>query len=258
MTENQSAIFQKVNALDELRTQAEKLEEDIDDLEKLEKKYERKNKALNSLSQKVEDTKSEYLNLRRWQALAAVLESDFPESRISTAVDELSKKLNDISEMKYDDFEDAEEIRALEDDFEKHRIEIQKCVREIQSAVESVSKIQLDQIKPTNTVLRIPDIGTEEQARTVQQFQSALSQIVRGELVNPDKLREHKNEYEDIEINIDYVAEQYGLSDDAAEELLDFLDNEAVTLHEIDSEVLSELTALEEFSKRLTIQFHEE
>jgi hypothetical protein len=113
----------------------------------------------------------------------------------------------------------------------------------------------LDGVKTKGTILRIPDVGTDDDAEAVNEYKQKIESFNRGQIIDAADFQEAKQQYSEVDIDIQTIRSKYGLSEDAGSLLLRFLRNETVTLADIDDGVLDELKNLEEFSERLTIQF---
>ena len=103
------------------------------------------------------------------------------------------------------------------------------------------------------TLLQIPDIGDEDVGQTCRNYQYYLNKLADGKPtddVSPDKWESHQAEFHDLDIGLGQK-----LTDEAKSVIWSLLEDETVTLAEIDEAVLDDLKTFEEFSERLSIQF---
>jgi len=236
-----------------LETQAEKTNQRREEAEW-------KNKALQSLCSKLEDLQSDYETLRKWQSLGDVLEVSYNADAVEDLKGDMEADLRTITETDFKGFEDTQEIRDLEENFTTHHQKLNDRQRIIQNHIEEHCEELLEELSTKLTVLRIPDVGSEEDKTVIEEFQDFLRAQKRGDLHQNPATRYEKleAEYGDVEISFDAVQEEYDIGDEAMEELKKLLNNERVTLANIDEPVLNDLKNLSEFSRLLTIQFTED
>jgi hypothetical protein len=220
----------------------------------------RKNKALQSLRAKLENIQSGYETLRKWQSLGDVMEVSYNPDAVEDLKRDMEADLRTITDTDFEGFEDAQEIRDLEEDFTTHHQKLNDRQRIIQNHIEERCEELLEELSTKLTVLRIPDVGSEEDETVIEEFQDFLRAQKQGDLhQNPaTRYEELEAAYGDVEISFEAVQEEYDIGDEAMEELKKLLNNERVTLANIDEPVLNDLKNLSEFSQLLTIQFTED
>ena len=221
---------------------------------------ERKNNALQSLRSKLEDLQIDYETLRKWQSLGDVMNVGYNKDDVDDLKRDIEADLRIIINTDFEGFEDAQEIRDIEEDFGTHNQKLNERQLIVQNNIEEYCEELFEELSTKLTVLRIPDVGSEEDETLIEEFQDFLRDQKRGDLhQNPaTRYEELKEEYEDIEISFETVQEEYNIGDEAMEELKRLLNNERVTLANIDESVLNDLKNLSEFSQLLTIQFTED
>ncbi|QWC20743.1 hypothetical protein [Halorubrum sp. 2020YC2] len=253
-------VLNQISKIEEHRGEASDLAEKAEKTNERRKEAERKNNAFQSLRSKIEDVQSEYETFRKWRSLADAMGVAYD----ANATDQLKRKmtttLRTVTETDFDGFEDDQEIRDLEADFEDYSAEIDNQQADIQHKIETRSDELLDELATKRTVLRIPDVGSEEDEQLIEEFQQFLRDHRGGTLhqVPAARYNELAEQYDDIEISFDVVQDEYDIGDDAMSELKKLLNNTQVTLGEIDEDVLNDLKNLPQFSQLLTIQFKED
>lgn len=251
--ERAASITEKQNKVAELETDAE-------EIEKRREEAERKNSAFRSLHSTLNDLQNDYTTLRQWQSLADVMGVSYNVDAIEKVKSDIEGDLRTITNTDFEGFEDAQEIRDLKTEVTAHNQELDERQRDIQNHIEDHCEDLLEELATKLTVLRIPDIGSKQDETVIEEFQQFLRAHKQGDLhQNPaTRYKELSETYADIEISFEAVQEEYDIGDEAMEELKKLLDNQQVTLANIDESVLSDLKNLTEFSRLLTIQFTEE
>lgn len=251
------SITERVTSIRERHEKVSELEVEADEINARREAAKQKNNALRSLGSKLEDLQSDYKTLRKWQSLAEAMSVSYDTDAVSRLVGNIEKDLRTITNTDFEGFDDAQEIRDLEEDFDAHHKTLDERQRNIQQCVEKRCEDLLEELSTKRTVLRIPDVGSEKDEELIQDFQEFLQYHNRGNLQrNPAaRYEELEDEYANIEISFEAVQEEYEIGDEAMEELRKLLNNEQVTLSEIDEDVLNDLKNLHEFSRLLTIQF---
>lgn len=221
---------------------------------------ERKNNAFQSLRSKLEDVRSDYETLRNWQSLADAMGVAYDVDAVERLKSNLEVDLQTITGTEFDDFEDDQEIRDLEGDFSDYSTELGNRQNKIQRSVEVRSDDLLEELARKRTVLRIPDVGSKDDEQVIEDFQQFLQKHKAGALQQKPAARyeELAGQYDDVEISFDALQEEYDIGDEAMAELKKLLNNEEVTLAEIDEKVLNDLKNLSQFSQLLAIQFTED
>ena len=253
-------VLDHVSTIEERQGKAGELAKDAEKNNERRKEAERKNNAFQSLRSKIEDVQSEYETLRKWQSLADAMEVGYDADAIDRLERKMTTKLRTITETDFDGFEDDQEIRNLETDFVDYSSEVDNQQDDIQHQIETRCDELHDELATKRTVLRIPDVGSEDDEQLIREFQQFLRDHKGGNLQQAPAARynELSEQYEDIKISFDVVQDEYDIGDEAMSELKKLLNNMQVTLAEIDEGVLNDLKNLPQFSQLLTIQFKED
>lgn len=250
-----SGITERIERLDQLANEVAELRSKKENIEERRQERIQKNNAFGEVKSAIVDVEKTFNVLQRAVALADQLNAQVPRSDIERILEEYGVQLCTFESEEYDDFHDVNEINSLRKDFEEFQktLDDQKSI--VKGNLKTVATSKLEEVNTRETILRIPDIGTEADSEAVQIYKHKMEAIARGQIVDTTELEDAKNNYESVDIDIDTITDQYKLSDEAGEMLLRFLRNETVTLAQVDDGVLDELKRLEEFSGRLTIQF---
>lgn len=253
IAERAASIKKSHNEVTDLETQARNTNQRRNEAEQ-------KNKALRSLQSELEDIQRDYKTLCKWQLLADAMEMSYDADAVEHLKRDMEADLRMITETDFEGFDDDREIRDLEEEFETHRQKLNDRQRSIQEHIEEHCKELLKELSTKRTVLRIPDVGSKEDETVIKDFQDFLRAQKQGNLHESPATRykKLKADYEDVEISFEAVQEEYDLGEDAMKELKKLLNNERVTLANIDEPVLNDLKNLSEFSRLLTIQFTED
>ncbi|WEL18867.1 hypothetical protein SVXHr_2724 [Halorhabdus sp. SVX81] len=236
------------------------LEAQAEQNNKRREKAERKNKAFQSLQSELGGLRSDYKTLSNWQSLADAMGVSYDADATEHLKRDMEDDLRIVSNTDFEGFEDDQEIRDLEADFGTHHQKLNDRQRSIQDHIEERCEALLEELSTKRTVLRIPDVGSAEDETVIDNFQEFLRRQKQGNLHQSaaTRYKELEAEYNDVEISFEAVQEEYDIGDKAMEELKKLLNNERVTLANIDGDVLNDLKNLSEFSQLLTIQFTEE
>lgn len=253
-------VLNQISKIEERHVKASDLTEKAEKTNERRKEAEHKNNAFQSLRSKIEDVQSEYETLRKWRSLADAMGVAYDADAIDQLKKKMTAKLQTITETEFDGFGDEQVIRDMEADFVDYSAEIVNQQSDIQYQIETRSDELLDELATKRTVLRIPDVGSEDDEQLIEEFQQFLRDHRGGTLhqVPAARYNELSEQYEDIEISFDVVQDEYDIGDDAMSELKKLLNNTQVTLAEIDEDVLNDLKNLPQFSQLLTIQFKED
>lgn len=251
----ESEISDRISSLGELAERVAELHDEKENIEGRRQQRLQKNNAFSEVESSISDAAKTFRVLRRATSLAERLDAHVPQSEIERTLDEYRPRLAAFQDRSYEEFDDVSEISDTRKEFDAFQTALNDHVSTVKENMESVADTELETVRTRETILRIPDIGTEEDASAVKSYKQILSSISSGHIVDPDELESARAEYKTVDIDIETIIEQYDLSEDSGNILLRFLRNETVTLAEVDDGVLDELKRLEEFSERLTIQF---
>lgn len=253
-------VVDRVASIKERHQEISTLEEEAEKTNERRKEAEGKNIAFQSLRSKLEDVQGEYRTLRTWWSLADAMGVAYDADAVERLKNNMETDLRTITGTEFDGFEDDQEIRDLEGDFSDYRTELGDRQNEIQRRVETRCDELLQALATKRTVLRIPDVGSEDDEQVIEGFQKFLQKHKEGTLQQnaAAQYNELANQYDDVEISFDAVQKEYNIGDEAMIELKKLLNNKQVTLAEIDEDVLNDLKNLPEFSRLLTIQFTED
>ena len=253
-------IVDRIASIEENHQEISTLEEKAKRTNERRSGAENKNIAFQSLTRKLEDVQNEYRTLDKWQSLANEMGVAYDADAVERLKSKIEADLQTIISTEFDGFESDQEIRELREEFSNYSTELKNEQSEIQRRIESRCGEILDELATKKTVLRIPDIGTDDDEQIIEEFQRFLKKHKGGNLQENSAARynELTSQYEDIEISFDVVRKEYDIGNEAMTELKKLLNNEQVTLAEIDEDVLNDLKNLSEFSRLLTIQFSED
>lgn len=252
---DENEIAARTNRLSRLAASVKELKEAKENTEEKREKREQKNQAFTEVQSAIKDVESTFHVLQRAVNLADVLDASVPHHDIENTLDEYRPQLRTFNSRTYDDFEDVSEISSVRKKFEAFADALNDHKDTVQSNLTSAAADELDDVGTRETILRIPDIGTQSDSDAVQTYKRKLQSVNRGQIIEATELTDAQQRYSEVDIDIEMIRTNYDLSKDAGDLLLRFLQNEIVTLADVDEGVLDELKTLEEFSERLTIQF---
>jgi hypothetical protein len=252
---NEEGIKAQVDQLCKLANDVSDLKTNKENAEDKREKREQKNQAFNDVHEAISDAENEFSTLQQAVNLAEVLDTSVPRDNLEDVLNVYRPQIRSFRSKTYDEFEDVSDISTVRTEFKEFSEAINDHKETVKSNLTAAAASELSDLETLESILRIPDVGSKKDSDTVQTYKSKLQSVNRGQLIDANELRTAQKEYSAIDIDIETVRENYGLSEDAGDLLLRFLGNEAVTLADVDKGVLDELKALEEFSKRLTIQF---
>lgn len=251
--EESESVQGRIDALTDKSEQAESLSEDLKDIQQKRERAASKNDAFRDLERKVSETSEQYEQLELWSEYAGMMSVSIPKDEIQTRQSEVERKLQELTSNTWDDFENATAVREVIREFEDHRKAFREFTTTVREAVQEHVDDELDSVERTLTLLQIPDIGDEAAKESCDYYQYFLNKLADGKPsddVTPDKWESYHNEFHELDIDLGE-----GLSDDTKDVIWALLEDETVTLAEIDEAVLDDLNTFEEFSKRLSIQF---
>lgn len=241
------------------REQASELSDKAEKIEKRRREAERKNDALRTLYSELRSYNDDYQTLLKWESLADIMEAKYNSNTLERVEEKTQQSLHEFTQKNFDDFEDADEIRDIKQNINAQHTQLDEQQQEIQRSIEDQCEKLLEELETKQTVLRIPDIGSEHDEEIIEEFKQFLEYHKNGYLQEEPAARynELSEAYNDIEISFEAIQQEYDIGDEAIDELKKLLNNERVTLAEIDETVLNGLKNLAEFSQLLTIQFQE-
>jgi hypothetical protein len=251
----ESSVSRKIDQLSELASSIKDLEETKEDINSQRRDREQKNQAFTEVHEAIAEAERAFNSLSRVAELADVLEASVPRQDIEQTLDKYRPRIREFEEKSYDDFSELGDISSTRKEFEEFKSELKGLKETVKNQITSVAGNELDDVKTKATILRIPDVGTDDDAEAVNEYKQKIESIKRGQTIDAADFQKAKQRYSEVDIDIQTIRSKYGLSEDAGSLLLRFLRNETVTLADIDDGVLDELKNLEEFSERLTIQF---
>jgi uncharacterized phage infection (PIP) family protein YhgE len=252
---DESGVGAQTKRLSKLASSVRQLKDEKEDAEEKRKERQQKNQAFKEVKSAISDAENVYNVLQRAVDLVEVLDAPVPERDIEDTLHKYRPKIRSFQAKTYDDFENVSDISSVRTDFDEFESALSGHKDDVKSNLSSAAKTELTNLETLESILRIPDVGSQEDSDAVQNYRSKLDSLNRGQLIDADELEAAQKDYDAVDIDIETVRDNYGLSEDAGDLLLRFLKNEEVTLAGVDGSVLDELKALEEFSERLTIQF---
>jgi hypothetical protein len=251
--EEEQSVQRRIRVLKEKSKRAQNLTEDLQDIQQKRERAANKNDAFDNLKRKISETREQYERLGIWAEYASRMGLGIPEDDILDRQATVERKLQSLTSKTWDDFDDATAVRAIIEELEDHRKSFREFTTTVREAVQENVDEELDSVERTLTLLQIPDIGDEEADQTCQYYQYFLNKLADGNPrndVTPSKWESSHNQFHELDIDLGE-----GLSEDAKDVIWALLEDETVTLAEIDEAVLDDLNTFEEFSKRLSIQF---
>jgi len=243
----------RVKALTDKSSRAQELTEELQRIQQKRERAANKNDAFRDLKQKVSEIREQYEQLELWSEYASRMSVSIPEDDIQTQQSDVERKLRELTSNTWDDFENATAVREVIMEFEGHRKAFREFTTTVREAVQEHVDDELDSVNRTLTLLQIPDIGDGAGEQTCDYYQYFLNKLADGKPsddITPDKWESYHNEFHELDIDLGE-----GLSNDTKNVIWALLEDETVTLAEIDEAVLDDLNTFEEFSKRLSIQF---
>jgi hypothetical protein len=248
-----------ITSVESRREQASELSDKAEKIEKRRREAERKNDALRTLYSELRNYNDDYQTLLKWDFLADVMEAKYNSDTLEQVEEKTQQSLREFTQKDLDDFEDADEIRDIKQNINTQHTQLDEQQQEIQRSIEDRCEKLLEELETKQTVLRIPDIGSKHDEEIIEEFKQFLEYHKSGYLQEEPAARynELSEAYNDIEISFETIQQEYDMGDEAIDELKKLLNNERVTLAEIDETVLNGLKNLPEFSQLLTIQFQE-
>lgn len=252
---DESGVGAQTKQLRKLASSVSELKAEKENADEKREERKQKNQAFNDVQTAISDAEKTLNILQSAVNLADVLDASVPRHDIEDTLDEYRPQIRSFQAKTYDDFEDVSEISTVRTRFEKFTSALNDHKETVKANLTSAAAAEVNDLETLESILRIPDVGTQEDSEAVQTYKSKLESVNRGQFIDDDELEAAKEDYNTVDIDIGTVRENYGLSEDAGDLLLRFLRNEKVTLADVDEGVLDELKALEEFSERLTIQF---
>jgi DNA-binding ferritin-like protein (Dps family) len=252
--EGQSPLQARIEGLVEKGQRAERLHEDVQEIEQQRQTAKYKNEAFDELQSVIEATYEQYDLLQTWVDYAKRMGLTIPTDDIESRQEAIERDIYDLLERSWADFEDAEAVGTVHDAFETHREDIKELTDEIRSDVQQFVDGELESVERTMTLLQIPDIGDEDDRETCEHYKYYLGKLARGtprQDVTPHKWTTHHDRFHALDIDLGE-----NLSQAAKDVIWNLLNDETVvTLADLDEAVLDDLKTFEEFSKRLSIQF---
>lgn len=247
-----AGIQERITTIHDKAETAQDLQEEVQEIKTKRQKAEHKNRAFDALETVFQDLEEQFAQLMAWCNYASELDLAVSTERIASEVRATTETIHSFTGKTWEDFEDATEINEVEDTVREHRKVIKELTEDVRETVQDLATGTLDQVERRLTLLQIPDIGDEDDLEVCQNHQHYLKQIRDGALqgLNPATVADQHAQFETLEIDLGG-----DLSDDAKDVIWELLQDDTVTLAEIDETVLSDLKTLEQFSKRLSIQF---
>lgn len=251
--EKSVSVRDRIEALADKSERAKDLSDDLQDIQQKRERAKNKNDAFRGLDRKISETREQYEQLELWAEYASRMSVNIPDGDIQSHQADVERELQDLTTKTWTDFENATVVRGIIADFEDHRKAFRECTTTVRDAVQDYVARELESVERTLTLLQIPDIGDEDAKKTCDVYQYFLNKLADGKPSNdvtPDKWESYHEEFHELDIDLGDE-----MSDDTKGVIWALLEDETVTLAEIDEGVLDDLNTFEEFSKRLSIQF---
>ena len=248
----------RIDDLAKKSDRADELDQEVKQIEKKREQASSKNDAFRSLAKKISDTKEQHQQLRTWVEYASRMESagmdvDIPQEEVNEKRSEVRHDLRSLQDRTWDEFDDASEVRGVIDEFENYREAFRELTRGVRETCQEQVSDELESVDRTETLLQIPDIGDEQAEEICRTYRYYLDKLKDGKAdsdVTPDKWESYHSKFSSLDIDLGD-----DLTGEAKRVIWSLLEDETVTLAEIDQAVLDDLKSFEEFSERLSIQF---
>lgn len=252
-TEPENTVQSRIEAIASKAARAEELSEEAQQIEKKQQLADSKNSGFRALQSTLAEVREQYEQLVSWTQYASELNVTVQQDQTRDLLDDISRDLQSFKQRTYDDFDSRSAVDDIEEEFEGYRKDLLEQTRDVRNKVQDEAGEELDAVQRIQSLLQIPDIGTEEDQTVCNDYWYDLTQLEKGNLQNVghDDLAADKEAFESLDISL----EGFGLTDEAQEVIWDILRDEAVTLADIDTEVLNDLKTFEEFSNRLSVEF---
>ncbi|ELZ41477.1 hypothetical protein C463_12377 [Halorubrum californiense DSM 19288] len=246
-------VQSRIETLVNKSKEAQDLNEDLADIEKKRERASNKNDAFRDLKNKISETREQHQKLDTWSDYASRMDLEIPKDNISNLESDVERELRSLTSKGWDDFDDATAVRDVITKFENHRERFRELTSTVRETVQDDVTEELDSVDRTLTLLQIPDIGDNEAYETCRNYQYFLNKLADGKPrddITPEKWESHHDKFHELSIDLGD-----DLTGDAKDVIWSLLEDETVTLAEIDEAVLDDLKTFKEFSRRLSIQF---
>ena len=246
-------VSDRIEELNNKANQAEDLYKEAQKIETRRTEATKKDHAFNDLKQEFVYVENQFRSTKQWVDVAREFEIKVDPLLDKKLILGIKDYTDRFSQRQYTSFKDEDEINTIRRRIESKRKKIRDSTKDIRENTQSEASELLESVLQKETLLQIPDIGSEDARQVCNDLESTLKSIKRDEL-SPDTAeiyRRQQKEYDSLKISLD----RYNLTDTTEQVIWELLDDETVTLADIDESVLSDLKTLEEFSNKLTIQF---
>lgn len=252
-TELTETLQDRIETLVDKGEYAQELAEEVEKIQQQRERASSKNDAFRELATKVRNTREQHHQLQTWAKYATRMNVGISRNGIHDRQSQVEGDTQSLQERTWDDFENVSEIRDTITIFEDHREAFRDLTTTVREAVQNEVDDELESVDRVQTLLQIPDISDEEAEQTCRNYQYHLKKLADGKPeddVSPDKWESYHSDFEALDIDLGD-----DLTDDAKEVIWLLLEDETVTLAEIDEAVLDDLKSFKQFSERLSIQF---
>lgn len=252
-TTSKMTLNDRIDVIHEKAKEAEELYEDAQQIETKRAEATKKNRAFDDLKQEFANVQGQLQSTKQWVDVAQQLGVEVDSKLNTDLIVEIKNYADRFSQRSYEGFENEEKIDSIQERVESKRKKLKELTREIRDDAQSIVSDLLQSVLQKETLLKIPDIGSKEDQQVCDDLKTTLKSIKRGDISfkTAEIYRKRREEYDALEISLD----KYDLTNEAEEVIWNLLDDETVTLADIDEAVLSDLKTLEEFSNKLSIQF---
>lgn len=249
----EKTVQERIDELVAKADRADDLYERVQRIEHHRQRSQNKNRGFAALTSKLDEIEEQYNQLASWVQYAGTLSIDVPEDELQDAVDTLSRDTRSVRESTYEDFDDRGDIDTVIEAFEDHRTTLRELTADVRGDVQDAVDEELTSVNRLRSLLQIPDIGSESDETVCEDYWYVLRQLEKANLKNtsPAAFADARDAFVDLDISLS----GYGLSDQAEDVIWAILEDETVTLADIDTEVLEDLKTFEEFSNRLSVEF---
>lgn len=270
----------QLSTLETLVAEISELREAKRDESDLEQRMTELNARVTTVQETVDAVEEQRKTLQGWIALAeeinesASSQSEFgidlvgiDRAEIQDTLDGVRGQVQRIMQLSVtgvsmeEDIPDPDHIQEIDSALQQCREELQSQTDAIRTAVqERCGTLITNSVEPKQTALQIPDVGSREDERSLQQFKEYLQGVRDTDSITQtsvDAWAQQLEQYSAVEITLDTVQDRYGLSDEAISVVESLLDDTEVALGDVSAEVFTDLQELDELSQKIQFRFTE-
>ncbi|WP_142860654.1 hypothetical protein [Salinigranum halophilum] len=250
--QNVSTVQDRIESIHNKAEQVAELAEEADQIKAKRERAQAKNNGFESLESKLDDVEEQYGKLKTWVQIAGCLNVSVERDELRAVIEEIDGDIGSFLERDYEGFYNRSDVDDEAASFEHHRETLRGFTDEVKRDVQSVAQQEAKSVDRIQSLLQIPDIGTDEDKQVCDNYQYFLGQISKGNMhqITIERLSQHRDDFHSLDISLGT-----DLSEEARDVIWSILEDKEVTLAEVSSDVLADLKSFEEFSQRLTVEF---